>query len=388
MKLFSVPQAGWTMKTGTVSAWLKKEGETVREGEPILELETDKALVEVEATVSGIIARILVQPGENAEVGDPLAVIAADDEPADTEVVNQFLEKLVAKPATTTIAASTTPIGVTVQAAAAIKATPRVRKLAQELGIDLESVAPSGSGGSITEEDVRNEAAVVAPPLSGGPKVSERLVLSGVRKAMASHVAASWQAIPHFHQIIEVDVGRLLLAKKERQLSLTPFLVKAAGVALSRHSWVNATTDGVELISYADVNIAVAVGSEAGLTTPVVRNVDRRSVNEIAADLERLTERAQAGRLSPADLQGATFTLSNLGMYGIETGTPVINAPQVALMFAGSIQKVPSWRDGKMVLASRMKLTFAYDHRVIDGIAAARFSNEVRNVLEQLEGLE
>lgn len=388
MELFRVPQAGWTMKSGTVSAWLKKEGDTIREGEPILELETDKALVDVEATVSGVLARILVHAGENAEVNEPLAVIAINDEAADTMAIDRFLEKTVTKHEPAAEAVATQASNVAAQPEGKVKATPRVRKLAQELGVVLTSVVPTGSGGSITEEDVLKYASSPKAQAAFTPRVRERLVLSGVRKAMAEHLAASWRAVPHFHQIVEVDVGRLLLAKKEQQLGLTPFLLKAAGVALSRHPWVNATTDGAEVVSYTDINIAVAVGSETGLTTPVVRNVDCKSVKEIATDLERLTERAQEGRLSPAELEGGTFTISNLGMYGIETGTPVINSPQVALMFAGAIQKAPAWRDGKLALMSKMKLTFAYDHRAMDGIAAARFSNEVRNVLEQLEGLE
>jgi pyruvate dehydrogenase E2 component (dihydrolipoamide acetyltransferase) len=395
MELFCVPQAGWTMKSGTVSAWLKKEGETVRQGEPLLELETDKAVVEVEATASGVVVRILVQAGESAEVGDPLAIIAAHDEAKDTAAIDTFLKQEVAKAAAKTIANAAKEVGraistasnSTVNAGKQVKATPRVRKLAQELGVALEAVAATGSGGTITEEDVRRQASFAEGRRDGGPKVRERLVLSGVRKAMASRVAASWQTIPHFFQMIEINADQLLLANKEQKLSLTPFLVKAAGVALSHHSWVNATTDGEELISYADVNIAVAVGTGKGLVTPVVRNADCKLVKEIATELERLTERAHAGRLSLAELEGATFTISNLGMYGIETGTPIINKPQVALMFAGAIQKVPSWRDGKLVLASRMKLTFAYDHRVIDGIAGARFSNEVRSLLEQPESL-
>ncbi len=395
MELFRVPQAGWTMKSGTISAWLKKEGDAVREGEPILELETDKALVEVEATTSGILARILVEPGAEADVGTPLAVIAGNGEAADSTVIDDFLRKREPPPVSST-PGSTTPADSAVHAMSAalsepkkqIKATPRVRKLAQELGVALESVLATGSGGAITEEDVRIHASPAESRRTAGAAVRDRLVLSGVRKMMAMHVAESWRAIPHFHQIIEVDVGRLLLAKQEQQLSLTPFLVKAAGIALLRHPWVNATTDGAEVISYAEVNIAVAVGSDSGLTTPVVRNVDHKSVGEIAAELEQLTQRAGAGRLSPSDLENATFTISNLGMYGIETGTPVINGPQVALMFAGTIQKAPEWRDGKLALASRMKLTFAYDHRAVDGIAAARFSNEVRSLLEEPKSLQ
>lgn len=399
MELFCVPQAGWTMKSATLSAWLKKEGEPVREGEPILVIETDKALVEVEATSSGIVARILLPAGGSAEVGDPLAVIASDGEAKDTAAIDRFLQEKAANPATTVTANAATVAATVVEMAAGaaskssvksekqVKATPRVRKLAQEIGVALESVAPTGSGGAITEEDVRKRASAAERQQNSEPKVRERIVLSGVRKAMAVQVAASWQAIPHFHQIIEIDAGQLLSARKEQQLSLTPFLVKAAGVALSRHPWVNATTDGVEVISYAEANIAVAVGTERGLVTPVVRNAACKSVKEIASELERLAEQAQAGRLSLAELEGATFTISNLGMYGIETGTPIISQPQVALMFAGAIQKVPSLRDGKLVLASRMKLTFAYDHRVIDGIAGARFSNEVRNLLEKPEGL-
>jgi len=380
------------MKSAKLLSWLKKEGETVREGEPILVLETDKVTVEVEANASGVIARILLSAGDSAEVGSPLAIIAADHEVRDATSIDNFLKEVVNKSPEET-AASGIPGSEILAAVAAksppaagreIKVTPRVRKLAQELGVPLESVTPSGLNASITEEDIRKYASITkAGRRTDAPKIRERLTLSGIRKAMASHVTASWQTIPHFYQIIEIDAGSLMSVHKEQQISLTPYLVKAAGVALSRHPWVNATTDGVQLISYAEVNIAVAIGTERGLITPVVRNADQVSVRDIAAELERLTEQARVGQLSFSELEGATFTVSNLGMYGIETGTPIINGPQVALLFAGSVQMVPAWLEAKLVMASRMKLTFAYDHRVIDGIAGAHFSNEVRRLLEK-----
>lgn len=388
MELVRMPKFGMTMESAEILGWLVKESATVNAGEPIVEVQTEKATLEVEAPSSGILAKILATKGEDVPVGAPIAVIAAPNETIDPAAIEALLQSTPSsgKKETPVAAASTAapaPQPAESQASPGrVRATPRVRKLAQELGVNLAEVQPTGPGGSLTEDDVRRHAAG-----SGRPRVRERVPLTGLHKAMATHILQSWQSIPHFHQIIDVDARALLRLREKHPVTFSAFFVRAAAIALERHPWINATIEGNEAILYEDVNVGVAVATDAGLVVPVIRQANQKSVEEIAADLQALSERARAGKLSQEDLSGGTFTVSNLGMYGIETGTPIINAPQVALMFVGALQSAPAFEGGEVVERQFWKVTLSYDHRLIDGVRAAAFSQEIRQLLQSAQEL-
>ncbi len=390
MDVLFMPRLGMTMEAGEVIAWLKREGEPVERGEPVLEIATDKSNAEVESPVDGVLARLLAAEGDEVEVGRPLAVIVAKGEVLEEAVIDAFIASLSAGageespgPAGTaggsqSVEATREIVTPAKEETPLVRATPRVRRLAQELGVDLAAIAGQVGAGMISEEEVlrwaseKQEAALVR----------QRLPLTGVRKTLFLRMSQAWQAIPHFHQMIDIDAGPLLALRREQNVTLTAFFVRAAALALPRHPWINAALEGEEAILFADVNIGVAVAAQEGLLVPVIRHADRKSLRQIGDELRDLAARARAGHLSSADLQGGTFTVSNLGMYGIETGTPIINPPQVALLFVGATQTVPVLQGDQIVAGQRLKITLAYDHRLIDGITAAAFSQDIRQLLQ------
>jgi len=384
MELMRLPQLGMTMESAEIIRWLKQESDPVSLGEPIAEIQTEKAIVVVEAASEGVLVRRMAAEGETVLVDAPFVVIAAAGETVTDEAINALLGVTPA-PEAETAPAEEAPVAPAKPASALTgqgRATPRVRKLAQELKIDLSLVTPTGPGGVITEDDLRRFAAATAAAPAPAARIRERVALSGIRKAMASHMSASWQSIPHFHQILDVDAEPLLTCRKEHPYSLTPFFVRAAAIALEKNPVINSVVEGNELLLLSEINVAVAVASPTGLVVPVIREANRKDLRGTAAALEETSLRAKEGRLSPEDLSGGTFTVSNLGMYGIESGFPIINSPQVALLFTGAIQSVPVIREGQVVEGRRFKITVSFDHRVVDGVSAAEFSRDLQQLLQ------
>lgn len=384
MELMRLPQLGMTMESAEIVRWLKQESDPVSLGEPIAEIQTEKAVVVVEAASEGILVRRMAKVGETVLVDAPFALIATAAETVSEEAINTFLgvtegpvTETASQPASLTMAATpaSTPAGQG-------RATPRVRKLAQELQIDLAQVTPTGPGGVVTEEDLRRYTRVETATPPPTAHVRERVPLTGIRKAMASHMAASWQTIPHFHQILDVNAGPLLAFRKNHPYSFTPFFVRAAALALEKNPFINSVVEGNELLLMSEINVGVAVASPHGLVVPVIRGANRKDLQATAAALAELSLKAKEGRLSPEDLSGGTFTVSNLGMYGIESGFPIINSPQVALLFTGAIQTVPVMHEGQVVEGKRFKITVSFDHRVVDGVSAAEFSRDLQLLLQ------
>jgi pyruvate dehydrogenase E2 component (dihydrolipoamide acetyltransferase) len=386
MDVVTLPRLGVTMTSATVVAWEKNVGDCVERGELLLVIESEKATIELESPYSGVLRRILVEEESEARVGDPLAVIAAEDEESDVEEflrgweaerAEKGLDAAYGPPPVAAPAVSPTPPH-KVAGPVAIRVSPRVRRLAEELGIDLTTVAGTGPEGVIVERDLRAAAS--------GPAVKARVKLNQVRKAMASRMLSSWQNIPQFTQMATVNAESLLKAKAELEgISINDLAVKAVAGAVVKNPEVNSSFEGDTVTIYEDVNISVAMATEQGLVVPVVKNADRKPLREIAAEIRKLQERAAANQLTSEDLSGGTITVSNLGFYGVETGTPIINPPQSCMVFVGSIRRVAvAGEDDDIRVAPVLELSIAYDHRFIDGMTASRFTTGLKEELENM----
>ncbi len=385
MDVVILPRLGVTMTSAIIVAWEKKEGDHVDQGELLVVIESEKATIELESPYEGFLRKILVEEESEAQVGEPIAVIAAEDEDFDLkDVIRKWeVEKAVkevavimAPPPAEVVTAPPAPTKAAVPAAARV--SPRVRRLAGEMGVDLETAAGTGPEGVITEKDVRAAAA--------GPAIKARIKLNQVRKAMSMRMLSSWQNIPQFTQMATVNAENLLQAKEGMDgVSINDLAVKAVAEAVAKNPEVNSSFEGDTVTIYEDVNISVAMATEQGLVVPVVKNADRKTVQEIGREIRGLQERAAAGQLSSEDLSGGTITVSNLGFYGVETGTPIINPPQSCMVFVGSIRKVAVvGENNEIKVAPVLELSIAYDHRFIDGMTASRFTTGLKEELENI----
>ena len=382
--VIQMPKLGHTMTEGTVIQWHKRPGEKIREGESILTVETDKAQVEVEAPTAGIFAKLIAGEGIVVPVGGPLGVITAEGEAVPAEFDN-------------TSPASMTEVTPNNSAAAPPRAgskraiaSPRAKRLAAERGVDLAGIAGTGADGMITEDDVKRaaEQPAPAPATSDGPLApSRREKLTRIQAVGARNLTASWNAIPHFVQMVRVDMSRAIAARKSineagAKVGITDLILAATVRALKENPRINANYDNGEMLIFDRVNLGVAVDTPEGLIVPVLHNADQLELSALSARVAELAERARNRQLRPTDLEGATFTVSNLGAYGVENGTPVIFAPQVALMFVGAIRDEVLAIEGRAEVRPAMQIAIAYDHRGIDGAAASRFTTRVKAILE------
>jgi pyruvate dehydrogenase E2 component (dihydrolipoamide acetyltransferase) len=409
-----LPRLGQGMESGTIVKWLKSEGEAVEKGEPLYELDTDKVTQEVEADASGVLLKISVQEGE-VEVGKTIAVIgeAGEEvaEPEEAKVDETELEEGSPGPAREEErerGRQTSPDAVTeIQEPVAargnggrVKASPLARRIARERGIDLAAIAGTGPEGRVVAEDVERAAAspepLTAPPesapaVAATPGEIESIPVSSVQKTVARRMTEAWQ-IPVFQLFVSADMTRALEVRR-RLVELTPeggakptvsdLLTKVCASALMRHRALNAwwAEDAVEL--HPSANIGLAVALPAGLIVPVIRECERKSVAEIAAVRADLVTRAREGRLQRDDLDGGTFTISNLGMYGVERFTAVINPPQAAILAVGAAQEKPVAVDGEVVVRPMLEMVLTCDHRSVNGADGAAFLQAVKEILEE-----
>jgi pyruvate dehydrogenase E2 component (dihydrolipoyllysine-residue acetyltransferase) len=394
-----LPRLGQGMESGTIVKWLKSEGDQVKKGEPLYELDTDKVTQEVEADASGVLLKIAIAEGE-VPVGRTIAVIGeqgeavevaedAQEEGSPARAREQERERGRAASAeqVTEIRQPSTTNG-------RIKASPLARRIARERGIDLSDVAGTGPEGRVVAEDVERAAASAAPaPLAAPAAVSEDVEveqLSSMRKTIARRLTEAWQA-PVFQLGITVDMGRALEVRKRlvelqgngAKPTVSDLITKVCAMALMRHRAVNALYrgDSIELHPTANVGIAVAIPN--GLVVPVIRGCERKTIAEIAAARAELVDRARGGRLQQGDLDGGTFTISNLGMFGIERFIAVLNPPQAAILAVGATEEKPVVANGDVVVRPRMELTLTCDHRAIDGATGAQFLGDVKAFLEE-----
>ncbi|MDD3717707.1 MAG: dihydrolipoamide acetyltransferase family protein [Actinomycetota bacterium] len=385
MDVVTLPRLGVTMTSAVIVAWEKKEGDFVRKGELLVVIESEKATIELESPYEGVLRKILVEEEEEAQVGQPIAVIAGEGEELDVEEALRRweAERAEKEAAPYTQAAPAAPAAAAPAPSreggrAGARVSPRVRKLAEELGVDLAAVAGTGPDGVITEKDVRAAAT--------GPAIKAKVKLNQVRKAMSARMLSSWQNIPQFTQMATVNAERLLAAKAAMEgVSINDLAVKAVADAVAKNPEVNSSFADDTVTIYEDVNVSVAMATEQGLVVPVVKNAERKTAREIGSEIRELQERAAAGQLTSEDLSGGTITVSNLGFYGVETGTPIINPPQSCMVFVGSIRRVAVAGEGDEIrVAPVLELSIAYDHRFIDGMTASRFTTGLKEELENI----
>ena len=392
----TLPRLGQGMESGTIVRWLKSEGDKVEKGEPLYELDTDKVTQEVEADASGVLLRIAIPEGE-VEVGKTIAVIGEQGEEVSVEAEEAPRAE---EPKVEAREEAPAPVHA-VQArdgqtreGGRIKASPLARRIARERGIELASLQGTGPEGRIVAEDVERAAAAPAqaapaPAVPAAPAEVEVVPLTSLRRTVARRMTEAWQA-PAFQISMSADMTRALAVRVRLvELGDTPkptisdLLTKVAAAALMRHRAVNAhfAGDSVRLFPTADIGIAVA--TDRGLVVPVIRGCERRTVAEIAAARADLVERSRSGKLEQADLEGGTFTISNLGMYGVEQFVAVLNPPQAAILAVGAAQETPVALDGRVEIRPLMNLTLTCDHRTIDGATAADFLRTVKTFLEE-----
>lgn len=401
-----MPKLGFDMAEGTLVNWVKKIGDHVQKGESLAEIETDKATIEVESPYSGVVARFLVEENTSVPVGDPIAIITAPGEIlTEQAAVPQTEQHAEEAPAAAVPQTRQEPVAISAEgarpASAGGPASPLARKIARDRGLDLEQVHGSGPGGRIVRRDVEatlaageNAPVLPAAPLPPAPipvlDKDERITLNKLRGAIGRRMVESKTAIPHFYVTHSIRMDEVLALRSqynekvsgEEKLSINDFIVKATALALRKFPNLNASLNGSELIRHGHISIGVAVSVENGLLTVVVQDADQKSLGTISAEVKAMAGRARQGKVKQDDVEGSTFSISNLGMYEVESFAAIINPPEAAILAIGSVRPVPAVRDGQIVPESRMNVTVSADHRVSDGVEAAQFLQEVARVLE------
>ena len=373
-----LPKSGFTSEASTVIGWSVAEGDRVEEGQLLCEVETEKTTIEITAPASGLLRKILIREGETRPVGVTMGFIGEADEPI-PEVEDAPLPTPEVTQSTTTPTPSARPRRA---ATGRVRASPAARKLATEHGIDLAELSGSGPGGAITTGDV--ERAVEAS--RAGSDV-ELVPMSSMRRAIARMTQESFQSAPHFYLTLEADAASLLSDRPEG-ISITHCLVKAAGLALREFPQMRAQVEGDAFAIPHTVNVGLITAVEDGLVVPVIHDADQSSLAEIAETVRSLVDGARSGKLSADDVSGAGFSITNLGMYDIETFHAIIHAPEAAILAVGAIVEKPVVKDGEVVPGVRMALTLSCDHRVVDGVIAAQFLGQLKKLVEDISTLE
>ncbi len=411
---FRLPDIGEGVHEGEIVKWLVKEGDTVKEDQPLVEVMTDKATVEIPSPAAGKVLQIRAQEGEVVKVGSVLVVIGKEGEQPTTDgrkaeaaVVAQVRERTDDK----SVKAAVAEKAITAPATKGrVLATPATRKLARELGIDIALVQGTGPGGRVTDEDVRRftERKEVAPhtgpaaeriapmptPRRVGPdQLEERIPLRGIRKRISDHMHHAKTTAAHFTFVDEVDVTELVKVREELRavaekqgikLTYLPFIVKACVASLKKHPYLNATIDHEkgEIVLKHYYNIGIATATDEGLIVPVVKGADRLSILEIAQEVERLATKAREKKIALEELQGGTFTITSLGALGGLFATPIVNSPESAILGVHEIKKRPVVLDNEIVIRDVMLISLSFDHRLIDGHVGAAFAKDVKAFLE------
>lgn len=369
-----LPQLEMAQETGKLIEWLKSEGEQVEQGEPLFVIETDKVTVEIESPASGILSEIQAHPGDEVPVSTTIAYLLEPGEEL-PQIKPEDVSDLATSPESQEIISTAD------------------RRLAEIQGLEMGEIVGTGSKGQITEEDVEEAAKLHMIPQ---PQVDRIIPLRGMRRTIADRMLKSYQTTPHIAFTIRVDMGNVerarVKANEEAQaqgfshVTITTFLVNFVANVLNQHPLINSTLKGKEIHVFSELNIGVAVALDDGLIVPVVHHADQKDLMEISTEVNDLVARARTGQLTLTDVSGATFTISNLGPFGIEHFTAIINPPQTAVLAVGAIQSevVPN-EEGQLLVRPVMHMTLSADHRVVDGVAAARFLADVREAIEDCD---
>lgn len=416
VEIIKMPRLSDTMEEGTVATWLKSVGDTVEEGDILAEIETDKATMEFESFYSGTLLYIGIKEGESAPVDEVLAIIGPDGTDVDavlsagsapqskTSENKEAPEKGVDQPAAET-EKKTTSTG----DAQRIFASPLAKKIAEDKGIDLSQITGSGDNGRIIKKDIENfkpeeasktapqtlktdTAATAAPAVSmalpSGEEGMEETKNSNMRKAIAKALGNSKFTAPHFYLTIEVDMDNAIASRAQinslpdTKVSFNDMVLKACAMALRKHPQVNTTWNGDTTKQYKHIHMGVAVAVDEGLVVPVVKHADLMGLTQIGAAVKELAGKARSKKIAPSEMEGSTFTVSNLGMFGIQEFTSIINQPNSAILSVGAIVEKPVVKNGEIVVGNTMKLTLACDHRTVDGAVGAQFLQTLRYFVE------
>ncbi len=419
-----MPKLSDTMEEGKILKWLKKEGERVEQGEVIAEVESDKADMELEAYDSGILLKIVIPEGKGAPVGGVIAVIGEENEKVedtdgdgkaggeeekekekekprkeerdgeakkqekegkDDSSAEKDKEPEQKKPETKTAEESEGTDGIR-------RISPLARRMADEHEIELKNLKGSGPEGRIVKRDIEEYLRSGKKPKTEEariPEAGESIELSGMRKAIARRMVESKTTVPHFYLTVEIDMDRLIDARrrindmlKDAKISFTDIIIKLAGIGLTNHPRVNSYWAGDSIKRRDGVHVGLAVALDDGLITPVVRNVDRKGIIQISTEAKELAERARAKKLKPEEFEGGCLTISNLGMYGIEQFSAIINPPESSILAIGSIEQKPVVKNGEIVAGNTMRVTMSCDHRLVDGAVGAEFLRDFKRMLE------
>jgi len=408
-EIVRMPKLSDTMTEGTVASWNKKVGDKVKSGELLAEIETDKATMEFESFQDGVLLYIGVEKGQTAKVDSILAILGKEGEDVAALIASEAAgaPAVEAAPAPVAVAAAPAAVAAPAVVAAApavsapaaangrVKASPLAKKIAEEMGINIGNVAGSGDGGRIVRRDVENftpaaqaSAAHVPAFIPAGTERYTEENVSQMRKTIARRLAESKFTAPHFYLTMEIDMDNAMAARKSindngtAKISFNDMVVKACAMALRLHPKVNSSWRGESIRYNEHVHIGVAVAVEEGLLVPVVRFANEKGLSQIGAEVKSFAEKAKSKKLQPSDWEGNTFTISNLGMFGIEEFTAIINPPDACILAVGGIKSVPVVKNGAVVPGNVMKVTLSCDHRVVDGASGAAFLQTLKSYLE------
>jgi pyruvate dehydrogenase E2 component (dihydrolipoamide acetyltransferase) len=428
----SMPKLGFDMQEGVLVRWVKNEGENVNKGDVLAEIETDKATVEVESSASGVVRKLLVEAGSVVPVGDPIAVVGSADEkieeaptkvteaPAEKKTDEQQGEELKTEKAQEDTgkqkadgkaeekpAAQTQPTQAPVSQAAAsvqegpVKASPLAKKIARDNNLDLSRLQGSGPGGRVVRKDVEAALAGGAQPAEGRKPAAaptpvavstedQTIPLTKLRQAIARRMTESTTTVPHFYVTHEYKMDALMAMRKQindylpenEKVSVNDFILKAVALTLREFPNLNSAFQGDKVLRHGSVNVGVAVAVEGGLLTIVSKDTDQKPLRQISAEVKAMAGRAREGKVKPNDIEGSTFSVSNLGMFDVENFSAIINPPEAGILAVSSAREVPVVENGELKVGWRMKATISVDHRVSDGAEGARFMQALAKYLE------
>lgn len=400
----NMPKLGFDMAEGTLVRWVKQVGENINKGDVLAEIETDKATVEVESPAGGVVLQLIVNQGDVVPVNAPIAVVGAAGEKVDAPSVERgkTKEEKVAdeKPLPTQGTPASVPSTVSTPSNGAIKASPLAKKIARDNNINLAQLQGTGPGGRVVRKDVESaltsgqtsKVSSLQSPISFAitSHEDETVQLTKLRQAIARRMTESKTSVPHFYVSHEYKMDAVMAMRKQvneylpddQKLSVNDFIVKAVALALREFPNLNATFAGDKVVRHGAVNVGVAVAVTGGLLTVVNKNTDQLPLRQISADVKQKVFRARDGKVKPDDIEGSTFSISNLGMYDVENFIAIVNPPEAAILAVGSAKQVPVVENGEIQIGWRMKATISVDHRVSDGAEAAQFMQSLAKYLE------
>lgn len=392
-----MPQLGLTMEEGTIETWHKKEGDKVAKGEILLEIATDKITSEIESEFDGVVLKLIAAEGEDVPVQGVIAIIGEEGEQVDTgSKPADPIEESKVQESNREVAVISETLAPVTSAGGRVKISPLAKKTAEKMGIDYTSLAGSGPGGRIIQQDVLDAKDKVVVKEEKAPvqvvqevKKEGGTVLKGMRKVVAERMLQSHLEIPPVTQNMKIDVTKLIEFRKsvnetreEKKFSINDFVLKAVAKALAKNPHIMVSLIDGQIFQNSNVNIGMAVSTDTGLIVPVINDADKLSLEALSSKAKDLALRARENKLDMDEYKGSTFTVSNLGMFGVESFTPIINQPDAAILGVCSVEDELALEDGVVVQKKKMKISLTYDHRLLDGAVAAKFQQEIKKLLE------